>query len=215
MQLIEQSHPVKLIAESMLQIQPIEIPSLPDADWFFFYSKNGVEIFAQQWMEKWQSTTNHHIQWGAMGQGTATVMNGWGITPDFIGQGTTEEIAEQFLTHCKPTDRVLFFRAYHSRDRLHEIIAREREATSIPIYDNQMLRKTFPRVDIGVFTSSRNAIAFLEHNEEPTKACIAIGEPTAATLRSFRIPDSKIVVTEEPSEEAIYDTLVEFIENLE
>lgn len=149
-----------------------------------------------------------------MGQGTAAAMTGWGINCDFIGQGDTEDIAEQFLAHSKPSDSVLFFRAYHSRDRLHEIISQHREATSIPIYDNQMVRKNFLPVDIGIFTSSRNAIAFLEHNPQPSIVSIAIGAPTAATLRSLRIPEDKIRVAIEPSEEAIYTTLMEVVSGL-
>lgn len=213
-QIKQSHHQAEVIAESMLHIESIEIPSLPVADWFFFYSKNGVEYFARQWKAKWQDTTHHPIRWGAMGQGTADVMSGWGMNSDFIGQGEAEEIAEQFLEHCKPSDSVLFFRAYHSRDRLHKIIAQHRDSTSIPIYDNQMLRKKFPPVDIGIFTSSRNAIAFLEHNAQPAIVSIAIGEPTAATLRTFRIPEEKIRVAHEPSEEAIYTVLLDVVSGL-
>lgn len=205
---------MELIAESMLHIEAIDIPTLPTADWFFFYSKNGVDCFAQQWKSKWQAASHHPIRWGAMGQGTATAMTGWGINCDFVGQGEAEDIAEQFLTHCKPSDSVLFFRAYHSRDRLHKIISRHRESTSIPIYDNQMLRKIFPPVDIGIFTSSRNVIAFFDQNQPPEIVNIAIGEPTAATLRTFGIPEDKLRVAPKPSEEALYSVLMDVVGGL-
>jgi len=195
----------------MLRIQPIDIASIPQADWFFFYSKNGVEVFAKLWQDRWQSAIHNPIKWAAMGPGTADSMKGWGMHCDFVGHGEAEEVANQFLDHSKPTDSVVFYRAYHSRDRLYELIAPHRDSVSLPIYDNQMLKKTFAPVHVGIFTSSRNAIAFLDHNPVPENLSIAIGTPTADTLRSLSIPSAKIRLSNEPSEESIAKTLNEVL----
>lgn len=206
---VEQTHEVELTGESMIHIQPIEVSKLPFADWFFFYSKNGVDNFARQWKEKWKSTLiSDKIRWAALGRGTASSLTGWGIHCDFVGHGETEEIADQFLAHIKPSESVLFFRAYHSRNKLYEIVTEHREATSIPIYDNQLIKKQFPNMDIGIFTSSRNAIAFFENNPEPVIACIAIGKTTADSLIALNVPKDKILVADEPTEEAILEALL-------
>lgn len=197
----------------MIHIEPIELPTLPKADWFFFYSKNAVECFARQWKEKWSHTiSTEHILWGAMGPGTAESMAGWGIHSDFVGHGEAAEIAEQFLAHIKPSESVLFFRAYHSRNELFRRISGHRESVSIPIYDNQLVSKQFPAVDIGIFTSSRNAVGFLEHNAIPTQASIAIGQPTSDTLISLGVPADKIYTAAEPTEEALLETLQKLFE---
>lgn len=146
-----------------------------------------------------------------MGEGTAESLNGWGITCDFVGRGEAGDIAEQFLDRSKPTESVVFFRASHSRNRLYQLISDHREASHVSIYDNQLIEKKFPPVDIGIFTSGRNAIAFFENNPEPQKACIAIGQPTANTLLTLNLPEEKLFVAEEPSEEAIYETLTQVL----
>lgn len=212
LKLIEQTHRAKITGESLIHTEPIEVAILPKADWFFFYSKTGVESFARQWKSKWMtSINNENVKWAAMGVGTATAMTGWGIHCDFVGHGDTEEIAEQFLAYSKPYESVLFIRASHSRNQLYQIVSIHREASSIAIYDNQLLLKKFAPMDIGIFTSSRNAIAFFENNPEPILACIAIGKPTADTLISLGVPDVKIHVAQEPSEAAIREVLLKLL----
>lgn len=210
--LVETSHQATLIDESLISIHPIPLSKLPVADWFFFYSKNGVECFAKQWEEKWKSTPSQDkIRWAAMGEGTAESLNGWGVTCDFVGRGEAGEIAQQFLDHSKPSESVAFFRASHSRNKLHQLVSEHRESSHIAIYDNQLIEKEFPPTDIGIFTSGRNAIAFSENNPEPLIASIAIGQPTAETLRSLNVPEEKLFIAAEPSEEAIYETLVKIL----
>lgn len=189
---------------------------MPGADWFFFYSKNGVESFVKQWNEKWKASLNpKHIRWAAYGEGTAEVMNGWGISCDFVGQGDAEQIAEQFLTHIKPSESVVFFRAFHSRNSLFHLLSGKREAEHVAIYDNQLIEKTFPPFDIGIFTSSRNAIAFFHNNPEPRIACIAIGQPTTDTLLALNVPMENIFTAAEHSELEIYHTLLNILESME
>ncbi|MBY5957872.1 uroporphyrinogen-III synthase [Membranicola marinus] len=205
---VESAAGVTLIHESLISIHPNPVDQLPVADWFFFYSKNGVECFAKQWEQKWKSNPKmKDIRWAAMGEGTAESLKGWGITSDFVGRGEAEEIATQFLEHSKPSESVVFFRASHSRNRLYQLISEHRDASHIVIYDNQLIEKEFPPVDIGIFTSGRNAIAFFENNTEPEQACIAIGQPTADTLLTLNVPEDKIYIAETPSEDALYDEL--------
>jgi len=209
---IGQIHPVQLTGESLIHIEPIDVPKLPVTDWIFFYSKNGVESFAKQWQSKWMSSIhNDNVNWAAMGEGTATAMTGWGIHCDFVGYGDTEQIAEKFLKRCNPYESVLFIRATHSRNLLYEIVSRHREATSIAIYDNFLLDKQFPPMDIGIFTSSRNAIAYFENNPAPLLASIAIGKPTAETLLSLHVPENKIYVAEKPTEESMREVLLRIL----
>lgn len=149
-----------------------------------------------------------------MGKGTSESLNGWGITCEFVGQGEAGEIAQQFLNHSKPTESVVFFRAIHSRNRLFQLISEHRKATHITIYDNQLIEKEFPPTDIGIFTSGRNAIAFSENNPEPRHACIAIGQPTADTLLTLNVPEEKLFIAAESSEEAIYEMLLKVLEEI-
>lgn len=213
---IENSHAATIVGESLIQIQPITIKKLPKADWFFFYSKNGVTCFTKQWSEKWKSSDNHkHIRWAAIGEGTAEALAGWGITCDFVGQGTSKDIANQFLTSCKPSESVVFFRAFHSKNTIYQLICEKRDASHIAIYDNQLAEKEFHPIDIGIFTSSRNAIAFFEKNQEPSIGCIAIGQPTAETLHTLNVPPAKIQIADEPSETALFHKLVDVMKKVE
>lgn len=213
---VEISHEAKIIAESLIKIQPIPLVKMPRADWFFFYSKNGVECFVKQWTEKWKSTVNpQHIRWAAYGEGTAEAMNGWGISCDFVGQGPPVQIMEQFLAHSKPSESVVFFRAFHSRNSLYHLISEKRKADHVAIYDNQLIEKKFPPCDVGIFTSSRNAIAFFQNNPEPRLASIAIGQPTTDTLLALNVPAEKVFTAAEHSETELYNTLLTILESME
>ena len=202
--------------ESLIHIQPIPLNKMPKEDWFFFYSKNGVACFAKQWTEKWKPSGNHQqIRWAAIGEGTAEALAGCGITCDFVGQGTSEEIAMQFLASCKPSESVVFFRAFHSKNTIYQLVCKERSANHVAIYDNKLVEKAYAPFDIGIFTSSRNAIAFFEKNPEPQRGCIAIGQPTADTLRTLNVPKDKIHIAEEPSEAGLYGMLVKLLRKLD
>ncbi|WP_236978747.1 uroporphyrinogen-III synthase [Membranihabitans maritimus] len=206
-------HKWELIDQSLIDIKIRTLQELPHADWYFFYSKNGVKSYLKYRNTMSNKTNDKNIKLAAIGPGTATFMIQNDLVCSFAGDGGTDQTESDFLEVSKNDDSILFFRAENSANRLMKTIKPFRKVQSVIAYDNDMVPTVFPPVDIVVLTSSRNARAFLKANPTPKQKIIAIGHPTYDTLLSLSIPSTDIIVAEEPSEEGILKALLKIMNN--
>lgn len=200
---------IELIDRSLIEIRFRTLRRLPYADWYFFYSKNGVRSYLRYLNQSGEENVRNDIKLAAIGPGTAALMTQNELTCSFTGDGGTDQTVSSFLEISKEEDSILFFRARHSANRLMKSLRPYRKVQSVVAYDNDMLPVKFSNVDIAVFTSSRNAEAFFKVNPFPNKKIIAIGQPTYDALIKLSVPSRNILVAEKPSEVAITQAIKE------
>lgn len=191
-------------AESLINIQALPTTSLPDADWHFFYSKSGVRIYIENYLQKYNDKT---VKYAAIGPQTGQYLLNQGLDCHFKGWGEAQPSLSSFLQVCQPSESVLILRAQHSQNSFFELLTPYRTVIDLPIYDNQPILKELPTFDIGIFTSSLNVKAFFHKNPPPVHGCIAIGHPTFQTLLSVGLPKEKIKIADQPSEQGLLKAL--------
>ncbi len=201
-------HGFDVHGESLINITPFPFDSVPEADWIFFYSKNGVKYFFEQ--------LNNEIifknKFATIGFGTAEYLvthapaihcfNRGQLPLSFIGDGKAQTTAKAFLKIAKGK-KILFPRAKNSQRSVQLILGNKVEAIDLIVYNN-IPKKTFdlPEFYILVFTSPLNAKAYFSVKKiNDNQLIIAIGNTTAAALNKFGI--KKIKIAENPSEEAL------------
>ncbi|MEM9919311.1 MAG: uroporphyrinogen-III synthase [Bacteroidota bacterium] len=197
---------VELIDQSLVVFHPLPIFQLPECEWIFFYSKNGVQYFFDQWTQPLAES----ICLGAIGKATAQALIQRGQKVDFVGSGHPEETALDF-GQLAAGQRVLFPRASHSRRSVQQTLRGKIHILDLPVYRNQM-RNDFdlPTCNILVFTSPLNAKAyFRKYNWEPSQTCVAIGATTAAALT--QLTGQTPIVADRPTEAALAEKVIELI----
>lgn len=188
-----------IIDQSLIDIEFIDIQAIPMADWHFFYSKNGVDSYIKSGLSRYADG----IRYAAIGPGTAKHMVEQGLSCDFIGTGTATTSIQMFLEVCLDSETVLFFRARQSANTFYNLLVPYRQCIDIVGYNNRPISMQFQNIDIGLFTSSLNAQAFLSNNANPKVACIAIGQPTYETLVAEGIEIEKIHIAPTTSDEGL------------
>ncbi|GAA5219745.1 uroporphyrinogen-III synthase [Membranihabitans marinus] len=198
-----------LVQQSLIDIGYIDILEIPRADWHFFYSKNGVNSYLRSGLH----SVSHGVKYGAIGPGTALHMRNHGLPCDFTGSGTANTSLDSFLEICEPSEEVLFFRAQRSANSLCKLMKVYRHCTDVIAYNNRPITQRFDDIDIGLFTSSLNAKAYLSKNPMPRLSCVAIGQPTYDTLISEGIEVDKIHLSPATSDRGLATSLEEAIRN--
>lgn len=179
-----------------------ELPfDAPQADWIFFYSRQGVKHFF--------NGGNYELfpyLWACMSNGTADELAQHVTDISFVGNGLPEEVAAAYSKIVGSNEITCFVRAKNSKDSIHRLLRRESDF-SIPVYDNRISAHcpegTF---DILVFTSPMNVDAWFQAREYQGEKIIAIGNTTASHLAIYTA--EKIIVAPQPSEEGITKALL-------
>lgn len=171
-------------AKSLLNIQPLKIDELPEADFLFFTSKTGVQHFFEQVQPK------GNIKIAAIGEETAREIQNHGYLVDFTGEGESEEIASAFIA-SHPSLTVLMPQALNSNNKLSEHLQQHLNVIHLPVYVNQPLQDLqLGYHDILVFTSALNADAYCRNNKILSQQIvIAIGETTKNHLHQLGVQD--------------------------
>ncbi|MBC8172584.1 MAG: uroporphyrinogen-III synthase, partial [Chitinophagales bacterium] len=157
--------------KSLIYIAPIAIHNIPQADWIFFTSRNGVKYFFEQ-IKK----LPEHIRIAAIGTETAIAVKNYGYLPHFIGNADTTDK----FSFIARDQTVLFPQALYARESLTQSIEQYAEVIKMPVYENTALKNiSLPQYDYVVFTSPMNADAYLSANNiKETQRIIAIGTTT-------------------------------------
>ena len=192
---------LKVSGQSLIQFSLLAFESLPDCDWIFFYSSNGVRYFFQG-LEELQCHLPEQIQLAAMGKGTGRALKSLGYSPDFIGDGKPDATARFFLQAAE-SQRVLFARAFNSAKSVQNLLAPYINIIDLPVYKNEIKKDLhLPEMDYVILTSSMNVDAYFQQKTSgDNKTYIAIGKPTA--LRYARWIEQEVYIPDAPSEKAL------------
>lgn len=183
---------------SLLDFSMVHVRHVPDADWLFFYSKNGVRYFFQQIPLK----DIDGLKLAAVGPGTAAFLESVARPPDFTGTGEPGSTAAAFLKVAL-NQRVVFPQAKESRQSIQQLLTPYLTALDLVVYENMPRQDiNLPDFDVLVFTSPMNAQAyFSKYRWKKEQTVVAIGKTTAKALEVLGI--DSIRVAEAPTEEAL------------
>ncbi len=179
-----------------------EVPFTPPqrADAWFFYSARAVEFSIGR-----VAQVQRFPKLGAMGSGTARVLEEAGWPVDFVGVGDPVAVARQFM-EATPPGTVFFPRARYSRKSVQRMLSADYQILDAICYDNVPLDDPdCITADAYVFTSPLNVKAYLKCHPIPGRSrVVAIGPSTSKALTELGV---KHVVAAEPSEAAIVSAL--------
>jgi uroporphyrinogen-III synthase len=186
----------EVIAQSLIHFNAMPFSLPTHFDWVFFYSKNAVKYF----FEKVSDAEVKHKRLACIGKGTASTLEQLGYTPDFVGSGHPEEVAEDFYAEA-PKSIVLFPQAAYSQQSVQKRLAAKVQTISLVVYKNTPIPAfTIPFCEILVFTSPMNVSAYASHYAiKDNQTCIAIGHTTSQALEEYKVKN--IVIATAPSEE--------------
>ena len=197
---LEEEGKVRIEKYSCITLQLKQNLILPKADWIFFLSPSGVDLFA----DKFDPSS---FQIGVIGPGTQRAIEDKGWTVSFLPQSTdpTEGI-DEFAERLKPNESVIMACGDKSLKRMHGVIPAER-LIEWEFYEN------VPAVNISkssakymIFTSPSNADAYLDlHELDENQMVVAIGKTTDTALEKRGI--SKKIRAEHPTEESIWEVI--------
>ena len=197
---LRQESNFELHAQSLIQFESIEVENFPESDWYFFYSRNGVFFGLRQLVDR---SMFEQIKVGTIGKGTAqqfTLMTD--ITPEFIGSGNAEHVAEEFLKVAEGAT-VTFVRASQSLQSVQETMKGKVKALDLITYHNFINEHAdIPQTDIAAFTSPMNVDAYFQQKTFDTpKILIALGKSTKLAVQKYC--GHQVLIPKEPSEAAL------------
>jgi hydroxymethylbilane synthase len=193
---------VVMYAQSLVGITPIDIKEVPETEWIFFYSKNGIKHFFSQK----KVAGNEAIlkrKFAVMGNGSSTLLKQIiGKDADYIASSDIQVSVNDFWK-LVTKENVLFIKASNSLSSFEQA-GKETQTKSIEVYSNFISEsKNIPPCEIAAFTSPMNAKAFAQSQSlMKVKSIIAIGESTQDALMELA-PGKEILTVKEPSEKAI------------
>lgn len=198
------AHQHEIIDESLLRFSALEF-EMPEADWIFFYSRNGVRFFFEQ-----GNYALYPYLWACMSEGTADELSQYVQDISFVGNGNPEDVAASLMNSISPSENICFVRAQISKDSVRELTNRTSDF-SLPIYDNVIADKNpSGNFDILIFTSPMNADAWFEKADHRGESIISIGPTTAKHLKD-RYGIDEVLVAPKPSEKGIADCLQQIL----
>lgn len=191
--------------KSLLKFSAKDFDKIPDSDWIFFYSKNGVKYFFNGLKKANLKAPN--VRWATIGEATAKALASKVNKVHFIGKGNTLKTAADFLDIAYGQE-VLFAQAHRSRKTIQNLLTNNIKSKELVVYTNEM-KKNFQveDVDILVFTSPLNAKAYFK--KKPLfddQKIFAIGRTTAKALVGLGIEDFNVAET--PSETALVEAIL-------
>lgn len=191
----------RLEAKSLLEFTPVKVEEVPVADWLFFYSAIGVEMFFQQ------KQPRPGQKLACLGAGAARKVESYGWRPHFTGNGTPEAAAQAFRKIIQQ-ESVVFIQARQSRASVGRILGAEIAQQSLVVYDNQPLREfELAPADYLVFTSPLNFKAYIQRYPlNPEQRLIGIGNTTAVTFSEANVKAYRIA--HQPNEAALLACLL-------
>jgi len=198
------AHDFVLAGRSLVKIQPVKVGELPESVWFFFYSKNGVEVLCKS--EHYPLLKKKKI--AALGPGTARALRQHNIEPDFTGNGLPDEVANSFVLLASG-QHVTFVRAATSKSSIAQRMPETIPFTELIAYENSIKTDAeIPPHEYAILTSSLNATAYAGLTESP-KPVICIGKPTAETAVSLGL--NVLGISPLPDEETLFKYTLEIL----
>lgn len=200
-----------IYAQSLIEFSSIKINNIPSAEWYFFYSRNGVRFFFEN-MEAGNLKLESVPKIACMGYGTREEFEKYSNNPvSFTGSGKPVQVATQFRQKLNRLDKIVFFTAADSLHSVGKILSAEFKCIQIEVYRNKV-RNSFniPKCDVYIFTSPKNAEAFYKrYTPDSTNKIISIGKSTARSLHRNSVQE--VIISPKPYEQDMLNAMLMII----
>jgi len=193
---------------SMIDFSPTPF-ELPECDWLFFYSKNGVRYIHESKLD----ISDKKI--ACLGHGTAAAYRQYyAQEANFIGNGekyqTSKSLADLIGDQC-----ICFVRGKNSVRSVQKILEGKVHQTEVVVYDNDLLTDIpLEHYEVALITSPMNYRGFLQ-NGGKAHQLIAIGGTTANKIEEINTAlhiDVRLIIAESPTEKALLTCLEKALE---
>jgi len=200
----------RIIAKSLIDFKTIQADTVPDSEWLFFYSQTGADHFFNQHGK--EDIAKKNIQVAAFGEKTGAYIQERYHTVDFIGNGTTETTASNFLSTYQP-ESVCIVRGKTSVNSLHAILHPKCALSEMIVYENSPLTNlSIDRTEILVFTSPMNLESYFGTSSiDKTQKIIVIGSTTALTALTLDI--NEVHIAKNPSMESLAESTIDLCQS--
>lgn len=200
-----------VFGESLIEFSTIHFDEIPDCEWLFFYSKNGVRFFFNQLStNQLLSISNKKI--GTIGAGTARFLEThYQIRPDFVGTGEPLQTSKAFAQRATG-QKVLFPRAKQSKKSIQNQLSKIVKVVDLIVYENKPKSEiNIPKVDYLVFTSPMNAQIYFQNRiqtdiQKLNQKVIAIGDTTGNELKKIGIKN--VIISQKTNQEGLVDAVL-------
>lgn len=195
------------IGESLIKIGAIPYSNVPQSNWIFFSSRNGVKFFFDQNPE-----LSKDVKLAVLGRGTESALNSYGKEADFVGQSKdTKEVANEFkdLLEDLGSQIVLFPQSNQSLQTVQHEVKFAAKTLDLVVYSTSEKNvDEIPDAYIYVFTSPSNVRSFFRQKEidRTSQKMLAIGTATYTALKDEGCVNVRI--SEYPSEISLADSVI-------
>ena len=138
------------IGESLIKVD-VPYSSVPQCNWIFFSSRNGVKFFFDQ-----NPDLPKDVKLAVLGRGTESALNNYGKTADFVGQSKdTKEVAIEFKKIVEEigSQVVLFPQSNQSLQTVQHEVKFAAKVLDLVVYSTSENVEEIPDAYIYVFTS--------------------------------------------------------------
>ncbi len=180
-----------LDAKALIMLNPVEETSTEEFDWVFFTSSNTIQYF---FMQHPPATLRPTTKYGTIGESTAAYLTTYNLQADFVGNAANmETVAQEFSTHVKSSEKVLFPQSNISLQRIQKVL-QPSQVINKTVYETvdstqENLKNEY---DVAIFTSPSNVASFFRNYTITAKHYIAIGNTTAKSLQDNGITNVHI-----------------------
>ncbi len=164
---------------SLLEFELVPIDALPDCDWLFFYSQQGVRHFFVQQLNMDLSS----YKMAAFAPKTSKILQEYVDIVHFTGNGKSTLTAGA-LQMVALGERIAFVRAMTSVRSVQKVLPGSVKTLDLVVYDNRSKEDfSLPTCDYLVFTSPMNAKTYLNRYQvQPGQTIFAIGSSTSRAI---------------------------------
>jgi len=187
---------IDLIEAPFIRIDPVLDVEIPQTDWIFFSSPNGLDIYF-----------NHYPllakKIGVYGAGTESRLHLNGIQANFVGDTskTPTEIGDEFFGSLGADESVLFPLSQLSKKSI-ALMNKQNKVIEKVVYTTSIDGSEVPKVDIAVLTSPSNIDGYLLNNQPRDTKFIVLGTTSKNHFNSLNLTN-EVYVPESASEEAV------------
>ena len=193
---------VSLTAESLIEMEIIKIDLLPSCDWIFINSAFALNSI----IHLKSSLKSKKI--AAFGKSTAKYIQKNSLKVDFVGEGSPNNVAQDFSLMVN-SNQIVFFPSSNKSLGTVQSVMDNRNKIIVETYQTLLLVKKVENHDYLVFTSPSNVEAFLLSNKVNNQKIISIGPSTTKALKNAGI--NNVLESFQSSELALADAVFSLI----
>jgi uroporphyrinogen-III synthase len=200
---VENGH--ELVENPFISVKPVLNVEIPQTDWIFFASPNGVDIYLQHYPLMASKIA-------VFGKGTEQRLKANQLSADFVGDSkkTPTEIGENFFNQIKDSDSILFPQSQLSKKSISKV-NNSNVSHEIVVYNTSIEANIVEGIDIAILTSPSNIDGFLMKNNANKIKFVVLGVTSKKHFEDKGL-GADLHVPESASEESVIQLLKEVIQ---